>query len=272
MDKLLRKTALVTGAASGIGLGIAQCFALEGARVILADINLDGAVNVIENSDALKFNGAQAVKMDVAHDEDVPDVIRYVLKNYGPIDILVNNAGMAGEIGDPFPKNTIANLQKVFDTNAASAMRTSLAMWENFTSRRSGVILNIASIVAHWHGALNMKPAYNMSKAAVVSLTKTLAIDLAPYNVRVNSISPGLLYTGFWDHLARQLKIERPEQYAPDANIHDDVFLKRVGELVPLGRPQEPDDIGKAAVFLASDDAKNITGIDLPVDGGVLAR
>ena len=117
-----------------------------------------------------------------------------------------------------------------------------------------------------------MKPAYNMSKAAVVSLTKTLAIDLAPYGVRVNSISPGLLYTGFWDHLPHQLKTERPEQYAPDADIYNDVFMRRVKELVPLGRPQTPEDIGWAAVFLASDEAKNINGIDLPVDGGVLAR
>lgn len=272
MDRLAGKTAIVTGAASGIGRGIAECFVLEGARVILADINVQVAQGLIEDSDVFRFNGCRAIEVDVTSDESVQRLVATVLRDHGSVDILVNNAGMAGDIGDPFPQNTPENWKKVFDTNTISAVRTAKALWEHFTERRSGVVLNIASIVGHNRGTLNMKPAYNASKSALVSLTKVLAIDLAPYGVRVNTISPGILWTGFWDHLGKQLKKERPGQYASDADIYNDVFMRRVREIVPLGKPQYPHDIGKAAVFLASDDARYITGVDLPVDGGVLAR
>jgi 3-oxoacyl-[acyl-carrier protein] reductase len=271
MDRLKGKTAIVTGAASGIGRAIAECFATEGATVVLADKNFRGAIEVMRGP-AFKGDEHFAREVDVTSDDNVNDMMKGVLNRFGHIDILVNNAGMAGDIGDPFPQNTVENWKRVFDTNTISAVRTVKALWNHFTERREGVILNIASIVGHNRGSLNMKPAYNASKSAIVALTKVMAIDLAPYNVRVNTISPGILWTGFWDHLAGQLKKERPEQYAPDADIYNDVFMKRVREIVPLGKPQDPEDIGKAAVFLASDEARFITGIDLPVDGGVLAR
>lgn len=269
--RLEGKNAIVTGGASGIGRGIAECFAQEGARVAIADLNQDAAEEVIKKGEVLRESGAVAIKTDVTSDESVTAMVEESLRLLGHVDILVNNAGMAGEIGDPFPLNDSGNWMRVLDTNLVSMERTVHALWENFTGRRSGSIINIASIVAHLRGDLRMKPAYNASKAGILSLTRTLAIHLAEFNVRVNSISPGLLYTGFWQHLGDQLRRTRPEQYPEGVEIYD-VFLKRVSELVPLRREQTPYDVGWAAVFLASDEARNITGVDLPVDGGVLAR
>ncbi len=272
MGRLDGKIAIVTGAGSGIGRGIAKCFVEEGAQVVVADINFEAATEVATALSPV-FNKFMAVpiKADVTSDASIQKLIDGALYTFGRVDILVNNAGMAGEIGDPFPRNSSENWLRVYETNTVATMRTVKALWDHFIDRKSGAIINIASIVAHWHGALKMKPAYNASKAGLVSLTKNLAIMLAPYGVRVNSISPGLLFTGFWQKLGKQLKELRPEEYPPGVETYD-VFLKRVGELVPLGREQTPEDIGKAAVFLASDDAKNVTGVDLPVDGGVLAR
>ncbi|HEY4519574.1 MAG TPA: SDR family oxidoreductase [Candidatus Paceibacterota bacterium] len=270
MGQLDGKVALVTGGAHGIGAGIATCFALEGATVVVADLDIKVA-RALSEGGLLAKNHGFALELDVTSDASVQAVVKETLEKVGRVDILVNNAGIAGEIGDPFLLNTPDNWLKVYNTNTVSMERTVRALWNNFTTMRSGRIINIASIVAHGHGELKMKPAYNASKAGVIALTKVLAIQLAPYNVTVNSISPGLLFTGFWQHLGEQLKEKRPEQYPPGTETYD-VFLKRVKELVPLGRQQHPHDIGWAAVFLASDRATNITGIDVPVDGGVLAR
>lgn len=271
MKRLQGKTAIVTGGASGIGAGIAECFAQEGARVAIIDANLDGARLVVEGCEDLKKNDSFAIEADVTSDEQVLKQVGIALTMLRHIDILVNNAGTAGEIGDPLSKNTVENWKKVYDTNTLSGLRTVMALESHFKERKSGCIINVASIVAHNRGEMQMKPAYNASKSAIVAFTRWLAIQMAPYNVRANSISPGLLYTGFWRKLGNQLRKERPEQYPPDVETYD-VFKQRVQELVPLGREQTPHDVGWAAVFLASDDAMNITGIDIPVDGGVLAR
>ena len=271
MNELKGKVAIVTGAASGIGRGIAECFAAEGAQVVLADVNYKGVQGAVEESSALQKGQAFPVGVDVASDDDVEYMVEAARWHFGAVDILVNNAGMSGAIGDPFPKNTLENWKRVYDVNTLSAVRTVGALWGSFTKQRSGRIINIASIVAHNRGGMQMKPAYNASKSALVSFTRWLAIQMAPHNVTVNSISPGLLFTGFWQKLGDQLRKERPDEYPPDVETRD-VFLKRVKELVPLQREQTPYDIGHAAVFLASEKAQNITGIDLPVDGGVLAR
>ncbi len=271
MNQLEDRVAIVTGAASGIGRGIAECFAGEKASIVLADINHAGVSHVIRERADLFSGRSIAIDVDVTSRESVKNMIATALDCFGHVDILVNNAGISGNIGDPFPKNTLENWQKVYDTNTLSVVRTVAELWDHFISRRSGRIINISSIVAHNRGEMQMKPAYNASKSAVLSFTRWLAIQMAPFNVTVNSISPGLLYTGFWQKLGKQLREERPEEYPAGTEIRD-VFLKRVKELVPLGREQTPQDVGYAAVFLASDRAKNITGIDLPVDGGVLAK
>lgn len=258
--KLEGKVAIVTGGAGvyGIGRGIVECMTAEGATVVSFDI-------------AAGEEHANSYKVDVTDEAAVGRAVADVFSTWGQVDILVNNAGTAGEIGDPFPLNNVKNWEHVYRTNMISMMLMTKALWNNFTIRRSGRIINIASIVGHGHGDLKMKPAYNASKAAIIEFTKDMAIQLAPYEVTVNAISPGLLYTGFWRKLGKQLQELRPEQYPHGTETYD-VFLRRVGELVPLRREQTPEDIGKAAVFLASDDARNITGIDVPVDGGVLAR
>jgi NAD(P)-dependent dehydrogenase (short-subunit alcohol dehydrogenase family) len=272
MARLKGKTAIVTGAASGIGRGIAECFALEGARVILADINVGAAQALIDDSDVFRFNGCRAVEVDVTSNESVRHLAATVLRDHGSVDILVNNAGMSGEIGDPMDidpfDETIANWEKVLDTNLISMTRTTRALFDHFKQRQAGSIINIASIVGHNNGRMQMKPAYNASKSGVISYTHWLAVQMAPFGVRVNSISPGIIFTQFWSHLGEQLAIKRPQEQFKDAR---DAFDHRREQLVPLKVEQTPRDVGWAAVFLASDEARVITGVDLPVDGGVLA-
>jgi NAD(P)-dependent dehydrogenase (short-subunit alcohol dehydrogenase family) len=274
MSRLQGKTAIVTGAASGIGRGIAECFAKEGARVVLADINIKGAVDVIEMNEALISSGALPLWMDVTSDQNVKSAIQEALIQFDHIDILVNAAGISGEIQDDFFEHTLGEIMKnahsVFEVNFFGAMRTTRVLGEHFRKRRSGSIINIASIVAHGRGGMQLKPPYNASKAGLIEFTHWSAIQLAPYNVRVNSISPGLIYTELWEKLGAQLRNKYPDKYGH--MMAREIFDLWVKERVPLAREQTPEDVGKAAVYLASDEAINVSGTDIAVDGGVLAR
>ena len=275
MDRLKGKTAIITGAASGIGRGIALCFAAQGARVALADLGVVLAQDVIENTGRMIENESIAVKVDVRSNKSVTDMLDLVLEKFGHVDILVNAAGISGRIGKSFDRQSlddfVDNAHQVLDVNLVGALRTTRGILEHFKKRGEGCIINIASIVAHGRGDMQLKPAYNASKAGLIEFSHWCAIRLAEYSVRVNTISPGLVYTTLWEKLGVQLKEEFPEEFPADMPARA-IFDKWVETRVPLKREQTPWDIGMAAVFLASDEAQNITGIDIPVDGGVLAR
>ena len=262
--RLAGKVAVVTGGGSGIGRGIVLAMAQEGADIAIPDIQVINADKVSGEVKALGRK-ALAMKTDVTSAADVKAMTDRVRDTFGKIDIVVNNAGMASTPGLPFTNNTEEDWDKTFAVNTKSVFLVSKAVAAHMIERKSGRIINIASIAGPISAAT--MPPYSVAKMGVITLTKIVARELAPHGVTVNAICPGVLYTDFWQKLAAHIAETNP---AFKGMTPRQVFDKRVGDLVPLKREQTPEDIGWAAVFLASDEARNITGISLPVDGGVM--
>lgn len=262
--RLAGKVAIVTGGAQGIGRGIALCMAREGADIAVADLKVDGARNVAEEVAAL---GRQAivVKTDVSRQTEFEILYETVRKDLGKIDILVNNAGTACPPGNPFTKNVEEDWDRVWAVNVKSIFFACKAIAPYFIERQYGKVVNIASIAGTMNSP-NMPP-YSVSKMGVVTFTKIVAKEMAQHNVNVNAICPGILWTQFWQETAERLASAGGAfaGMAPRA-----VFDNRVNAIIPMKREQTPEDIGCAAVFLASDEARNITGQALHVDGGVV--
>jgi len=262
--RLAGKVAVVTGGGSGIGRGIVLAMAQEGADIAIPDIQVINADKVAGEVKALGRK-ALAMKTDVTSAADVKAMTDRVRDTFGKIDIVVNNAGMASTPGLPFTNNTEEDWDKTFAVNTKSVFLICKAVAAHMIERKAGRIINIASIA----GPISAPtmPPYSVAKMGVITLTKIVAKELAPHGVTVNAICPGVLYTEFWQKLAAHIAETNP---AFKGMTPRQVFDKRVGDLVPLKREQTPEDIGWAAVFLASDEARNITGIALPVDGGVM--
>jgi NAD(P)-dependent dehydrogenase (short-subunit alcohol dehydrogenase family) len=237
--RLAGKVAIVTGGGSGIGRGIVMAMAREGADVAIPDIQAGNAEKV---ADEVKALGRKvfAMKTDVTSTVDVTAMVDRAREVFGRIDILVNNAGMAAPPGMPFTNNTEADWDRAFAVNTKSVFLTCKAIAPYFIERKAGRIVNIASIAGPL-SALTMPP-YSVAKQGVITFTRIVAKELAPHGITVNAICPGVLWTAFWEKLA--------------------------AHIVPMRCEQTPDDIGNAAVFLASDDARYITGQALNVDGG----
>jgi meso-butanediol dehydrogenase / (S,S)-butanediol dehydrogenase / diacetyl reductase len=262
--RLAGKVAVVTGGGSGIGRGIVLAMAQEGADIAIPDIQVINADKVAGEVKALGRK-ALAMKTDVTSSADVKAMVDRVREAFGKIDIVVNNAGMAAPPGMPFMNNTEDDWDRAFAVNTKSVFIVCKAVAPHMIERKAGRIVNIASIAGPI-SAVTM-PAYSVAKMGVITITKVVAKELAPHGVTVNAICPGVLYTDFWQKLAAHIADTNP---AFKGMTPRQVFDKRVGDLVPLKREQTPEDIGWAAVFLASDEARNITGVALPVDGGVM--
>lgn len=265
--RLKDKVAIVTGGARGIGAGIARCLAGEGARLALLD--LDGAD--AEATAASLGGEAIGLAADVSQEAQAAAAAERVVARFGQLDILINNAGGGGPgslsaLGNPFTRID----QSGWDDQLATNLRTTFAATKAaipHLQRRGGSIVNIASIAGLMPAVAI--PAYGAAKAGVIALTRSLALELAPHDIRVNAICPGFLWTRAWEMLAMLMKMSRPD-YA-DMEPHD-IFLAQVQRGVPLGREQTPEDIGKLAVFLSSDEGRNITGQAISVDGGITLR
>jgi meso-butanediol dehydrogenase / (S,S)-butanediol dehydrogenase / diacetyl reductase len=262
--RLEGKVAIVTGGAQGIGRGIALCMAKEGADIAIADLKLEVAAGVADEIRALGRK-AIAVKTDVTTQSEFETLFDAVRRELGQIDILVNNAGTASRPGNPFTNNVEEDWDLVWKVNVKSIFFACKAIAPYFIERKAGKIINIASIAGPMNSP-NMPP-YSISKMGVVTFTKIVAKDLAPHSVNVNAICPGILWTAFWQETAERL-IQAGGALA--GMKPREVFESRVSSLIPLKREQTPEDIGWAAVFLASDQARNITGQALHVDGGVV--
>jgi len=242
--RLHGKTAIVTGAGSGFGAGIAEKFAAEGATVMVADINLNAAQTIAEPI------GAVAQHVDVSRDSSVAEMIGAAQALSGRIDILVNNAGVT-HLPQAMDHVSEEEFDQVFAVNAKSVFLTARHLVPLLKRQRSGAILNIASTAG-----VSPRPNlnwYNASKGWMITATKAMAVELAPFNIRVNALNP---VAGETPLLASFMGEDTPEMRAK--------FLATI----PLGRFSTPQDMGHAASFLCSDEASMITGVALEVDGG----
>jgi 3-oxoacyl-[acyl-carrier protein] reductase len=249
--RLKDKIAIVTGAASGFGEGIAQLYAAEGAKVVVADINGEGATQV---AGAIAATGAQAigVRCDVTKRADIDALVQATRAAFGGrIDIVVNNAGWTHKNG-PLLDVDEATFDKLYDINVKSIFHMVHAVVPLMRQQKSGVILNVGSTAG-----IRPRPGltwYNSSKGAVNLMSKSLAVELGPDNIRVNAICPVMGVTGLLEQFMGM----------PDTPENRKKFLATI----PLGRLSTPLDIARAALYLASDDAEFITGVEFPVDGG----
>lgn len=280
---LAGKVAVVTGARRGIGKGIALEMAKAGADVVIADHTSDHG-DMESVIDEIKSIGRRStgVFVDVSREDQVNNMVAKTMSDFGKIDILVNNAGIAPWVPS-VPTLKLADWNKVMEVNLNSCFLCSKAVIPNMVKRKSGCIINIASVEGvEVFDVRRASSPYAVSKAAVIMLTRGLAWDLGKYNVRANVIAPGGVRTEMlrylWDPVSmgpevvkgvQQLLAERGIQAALD-KVPEEVKAYMKG-IIPLGRLGEIEDIGHAAVFLASDAASYITGQTLIVDGGFLA-
>jgi len=250
MTKLAGKVALVTGGAGGIGRAICEAYAAAGAMVVAADISEDDARKTA------KAVGGMAVAMDVADMDSISAGIAAVKAECGGIDILVNNAGIFNMAS--IDKITHEDYRQQYDVNVGGTIFTCQAAVPLMKRRGGGTIINFASQAGR-RGEANVT-IYCSTKAAVISITQSLALELASDNIRVNAIAPGVIDTPMWKHVDSQFAVYE----------HKPLGQKRleVGEAVPLGRMGDPEDVAAPCVFLASDDARYITAQTLNVDGG----
>ena len=245
--RLAGKVAIVTGAASGFGAGIARQFAAEGARVVIADLNGDGAQALARELGA----AAKAVRADVSRDADVAALAEAATAFGGRVDIVVNNAGV-GQLPKPLESVDEAEFDRLLQVNVKSVYLTARHLVPPMKAAGGGAILNIAST-----GGVSPRPNlawYNASKGWMIAATRAMAIELARWQIRVNAINP---VAGDTPLLATFMGGEDTPQ-----------GRDRILTTIPLRRLSTPADIAAAATFLCSDEASMITGVALEVDGG----
>jgi 3-oxoacyl-[acyl-carrier protein] reductase len=247
MNRLSGKTALITGAASGFGAEIARQFAAQGARVEIADIQEGPAREVAAEIGA----HAVALRCDVTVRADVDAAVAQARAQFARLDIVVNNAGWTHR-NKPLLEVSEAEFDRVYVINVKSIFHMTQAVVPLMREQGGGVILNIGSTAG-----IRPRPGltwYNDSKGAVNLLSKSMAVELAPMKIRVNCIAPVIGHTALLESFMG----------VPDTPDNRAKFIATI----PMGRMSEPGDVARAAVFLASDEAAFITGVEFPVDGG----
>jgi NAD(P)-dependent dehydrogenase (short-subunit alcohol dehydrogenase family) len=243
MGLLEGKVAIVTGGAGGLGRGMVQRFVEEGASVVIADVNAEGGEAL-----ASAIGAAAAFKpTDVADADQIQAAVDFAVERFGGLDVMCNNAGLGGSF-TPFLKDDFADFDRSIAVNLYGVMVGCQRAARHMAKNGGGVIVNTTSIGGINAGAGVM--VYRATKAAVIHMTRSLAIELAPKNIRVNCIAPA--------HIPTEI----------NADLDQSLIIKA---MQPLQRQGSPRDVGNAAVFLASERAAQITGIVLPVDGGTTA-
>jgi len=248
--RLADKVAVVTGAGSGFGAGIATRFAEEGARIVAADINGDGAARIVEE---IRSAGgtAVAVTADVSKGDEMAKIIAAAVDEFGALDVVVNNAGTTHK-NRPMLEVDEATYDRVFAVNVKSVYHSAIHAVPVFRRQGHGSFINIASTAG-----IRPRPGlawYAATKGAVITMTKAMAVELAPDNIRANAINPVVSATGL-------LKDFLPGEDTPETRA-------KFVATIPLGRMSTPRDVAAACLFLASEDAEFLTGVCLEVDGG----
>ena len=239
------KTAYVTGGARGIGKAVAMGLARNGADVAIVDIDRDTAAAVAADIKGLGRR-SMAISCDVTNPPDVTAMVGRIVSEWGRLDIAFNNAGIC--INVPAEDMSYEQWKKVTDINLNGVFLTSQAAGRVMIKQKGGVIINTASMSGHIVNVPQPQCAYNASKAAVIMLTKSLAVEWAPYNVRVNSLSPG--------YIATEMTKAAPEEWK-----------SRWVDLTPAGRMGSPEELVGAILYMADDSSSYTTGMDLVVDG-----
>ncbi|MBS1510333.1 MAG: SDR family oxidoreductase [Bacteroidetes bacterium] len=239
-----KKIAIVTGGGSGLGFAIAQQFTQNGITTIIAGRD----VNKLQTAKEQLGENCVAMPCDVTDLKSIPAFVQQVLQQYGQIDILVNNAGI--NMKKEFTEVTDEDFQSILNTNVTAVFVLSREVVKHMLTRNTGCIINISSMAAQY--GLPKVIAYSASKTAIDGMTRAMAVELSPKGIRVNAIAPGFIYSAM---TAKALDSD-PERKA------------KVFGRTPMGHMGQPEDIGSAALYLASDAAKYVTGVVLPIDGG----
>jgi 3-oxoacyl-[acyl-carrier protein] reductase len=256
MSRLAGKVALVTGAGSGLGRAVATRFAAEGARVVITDIDDDRGDAVAKSIG----NAASYVRCDHTQTADDEAAVAFAVKTFGALDIVHNNAG--GPFTGSFESVDDATMERVLRTNLFGVLQMTRAalpyLRESAKRNPAGASLLYTSSLQ----GLKAKPnfsLYTVAKHGIVGLVRSLALELAPQNIRVNALCPTVIATPML------------EAFLPGMGGDRDEAMNRFRATIPLGRMPEPEDVAAAALFLVSDEARMITGVALPVDGGQMA-
>lgn len=255
MFRLDGKSAVVTGAGSGIGAAIATLFARQGAHVSVLDVDAAAAEGTAAAIRAASGSAA-ALRCDVTNAAQVRATFAKVVSERGSIDILVNNAGIA-HVGSVLSTSE-ADFERVFRVNVKGVYLCAQAAVERMLAQGGGVILNMASIVSHV--GIPDRFAYSMSKGAVHTMTMSIAADYVKKNIRCNCISPARVHTPFVDGFLKKNYPGREKE-----------MFQKLSEAQPIGRMGTPEEVAFLALYLCSDEAAFVTGQAYPIDGGVLA-
>ena len=252
------KVAIVTGGAAGIGRATAELFVKEGAKVVIADIDADkGETLASELGESALFQ-----QVDVSNADQMQGLVDTAVEHFGGLNIMFNNAGISGAQYPRFLDDDLADFQKVIGINLFGVMAGCRSAGRHMSKNGGGVIINNASIAGVLPGQALM--TYRATKAAVIMFSKSIAIDLAEYGIRVNCLAPGHIRT---DLTAFSMPGMTPEQIEKVKQAIAPAFDSNQ----PLKRHGKPADVAQTVLFLASDKAAQITGVLLPIDGGITA-
>jgi NAD(P)-dependent dehydrogenase (short-subunit alcohol dehydrogenase family) len=260
--RLKDKIAVVTGGGQGIGRGIVLCLAEEGADIAVIEINPEAARKVTTEVEEMGRRSL-AIVADATDSDSVAKSVQEIINHFGRIDILVNNVGGTDEGGPDSIALGGTGWDGFYRLTLKSHVLMSQAVIPHLREQKSGKIINISSEAGRVGSPLLM--AYSAFKSGVISLTKSLALQLASDNINVNCICPGVIWTPLWERLAQGMIAMNPayKDLSPREFFEKQVVARR-----PMGREETPEDIGRTVVFFASEDARAITGQSLNVNGG----